>query len=276
MKTRHIFISVAVIAFAVTAFLLLDMDNAIANSTNRPTYDSISAEVFKDLPPYPSNFIIIKRDVYAGQITDLNHISENVYKQPEFYPTWESSGLQWFRNHDYSRWGVHGYGFFPGEISYTAQNMTASDAIDIYSFLHTSWGIETWQGVKLIPVYDDNYFDVSILPEDILLDPTFPNFYSNWSQVINMKITAKRPVPTGTYVFSIRFSSPSNELSNLWTWQALDRYTDGKQHNEIQKCIDSNIESKQCTELIELRQNKYVSGAEFEPSKQFRVEIRVI
>lgn len=276
MKVAYIITSLAVIAIAVTAFTLWYIDNADASTAaSRPKYDSISADVFKDLPAFPANFTVIKRDVYAGQITDLNHISEHVYKQPELYPTWESNGLQWFQNHDYSRWGVHGYGFFPGELSYSVTNMTAGDTIDIYSFLHTSWGIETWQGLKLNPVYNSDYFNVAITPSDVLLEPTFPKFYTNWSQKITMKITAKELIPAGTYDFSITFSSPSNELSSLWMWQALDRDTEGKQHNEIQKCIDSSIETKQCIELIELRQNKYVSGAEFEPSKQFRVEIKV-
>jgi hypothetical protein len=275
MKLWHIVTSIAVIALAVTVFLIIDMDNAIAKDTDRPKYDFINADVFKELPAYPANFVILKRDVYNGQITDLNRIPESIYKQPELYPTWETNGQKWYINHDYSRWGVHGYGFFPGERSYTVSNMTARDTINVYSFLHTSWGIETWQGLKLIPEYNNDYFDVTLTPDELLLEPTFPKFYSNWSQKINMLITAKRPVPEGDYKFSISFTTPSSANSNLWTWQALDKYTNNKYHNEIQKCILSNIESEDCSNLIELRQNKYVSGDTFAPSKQFTVEIKV-
>jgi hypothetical protein len=275
MKLWHIITSIAVMALAVTAFALIDMDNVIAKNTNRPKYDSIEPTVFKDLPEYPANFTVIKRDIFAGQITDLSNISENIYKQPELYPTWEANGQKWFTNHDYSRWGVHGYGLFPGELSYTVSNMTSGDTVNVYSFLHTSWGIETWQGLKLIPEYNNNIFDVSLTPDEVLLEPTFPKFYSNWSQKINMLITAKRPVPQGDYQFSISFTTPSSINSNLWTWQALDKYTNNKYHAEIQKCIDSKLESEQCKNLIELRQNKYVSGDTFAPSKQFTVEIKV-
>ena len=275
MKLVHIVTSIAVIALAVTVFLIIDMDNAITNNANRPQYDSISADVFKELPAYPANFTILKRDIYDGQIKDLNRISDSVYKQPELYPTWESNGQKWFTEHDYSRWGVHGYGFFPGELSYTVSNMTEGDTVNVYSFLHASWGIETWQGLKLIPEYDNDYFDVSITPNELMLEPTFPKFYQNWSQKVNMLITAKQAVPAGTYTFSIQFTKPSNANSDKWNWEALDKYTEGKNHNEIQKCIDSKINSGQCNSLIELRQNKYVSGDTFAPSKQFTVDVKV-
>jgi hypothetical protein len=274
MKLARIVTFLAVIGLAITVSILVYMDNADAKVNSRPKYDSISADVFKDLPEYPANFAILKRDIYNGQITDLNRIPENVYRQPEVYPTWDN-GQKWFTEHDYSRWGVHGYGFFPGELSYTVANMTAGDTINIYSFLHTSWGIETWQGLKLIPVYNNYYFDVSLTPDETLLEPTFPKFYNNWSQKINMLIIAKRPVPQGYYKFSISFTTPSGTNSNLWTWQALDKYTNSKYHNEIQKCIATNLESEQCNNLIELRQNKYVSGDTFAPSKQFTVDIKV-
>jgi len=280
MKRWHIVTSIVVIVLAMAAFLLFSVDNTVNASeiipNSRPQYDSIPNEVFKDLPDYPSNFVILKRDIFNGQITNLNKIPDNIYKQPELYPTWETNGQKWFTDHDYSRWGVHGYGFFPGEISYDISNMAAGDEVNTHSFLHTSWGIETWQGLKLIPVYDHDYFDVSITPSETLLEPTFPKFYNNWSQKINMHIIAKEQVPQGDYSFSIKFGTPSNLNSNTWMWEVLDKYTDNQYHDEIQKCKDSLSQKEKCDSLIGLKQNKYISGDTFAPSNQFTVKINVI
>ncbi len=79
----------------------------------RPSYDGINDSVFTDLPNYPDNFAVIKRDFYTSQISDYQRIGEQYWKQPEWYPTWERNGLGWFNDHDYSRWGGHGYGFMP-------------------------------------------------------------------------------------------------------------------------------------------------------------------
>lgn len=244
---------------------------------SRPVYNNINTEVFSELPEYPKNFNIMKRDIYSGQIIELNKVNENIWKQPEFYPTWEQNGLTWFQNHDYSRWGVHGYGFFPAELSYTVSNMTSNDQLDVYSFLHTSWGIETWQGLKLIPISSNsNLFNVVVTPNDILMDPTFPKLYENWTQKIHMQITAKQSIPKGIYTFSIGFQTPSAELSNKYTWEAVDKFTDNKYHGEIEKCINL-LQDEKCNNLIELRQNKYISGgANFAPNKQYTITLIAI
>lgn len=286
MKSKYIIISISAIIIVIAGILYfsLSLDNVnaridINNTNGRPIYNGIESSVFNDLPDYPSNFVIIRRDVYSNQIIELNRISESIYKQPEFYPTWNTNGLMWFTHHDYSRWGVHGYGFFPGELNYNIHNMSKDDIINVYSFLHTSWGIETWQGIKLIPDIlmkaDTRYFDVTLTPNEVLLEPTFPKFYNNWSQIVNMQIVAKEQVPEGQYKFIIRFESPSNDNNNKWTWNVIDKYTDNKFHHEIQKCIN-NIQTERCNELIELRQNKYVHGTAFTPSNQYTVTINII
>ncbi len=281
MKIAYIIILISVIAIAVAGifYSTINPDNVRAElPLDRPTYNDVDNNiVFNELPEFPSNFDIIKRDVYDGQITDLNKVSESIYKQPEFYPTWERNGLSWFIDHDYTRWGVHGYEFYPGEISYNVVNMTVGDEINIYSFLHTSWGIETWQGLRLVPEYNSNYFEVSITPDEVLLEPTFPKFYNNWSQKTTLNIIATQPVPTGIYTFSVKFDAPSSKTSNVWLWQTIDKYTENKFHNEIQKCMDSISYPEKCDTWTESRQNKYISsGGAFAPSNQYTVIINAI
>lgn len=235
----------------------------------------INNTVFSDLPAIPANFTMIKRDLYGNQIKDLSKISDSVYKQPEFYPTWERNGRSWFTEHDYSRWGVHGWGIFPSEISYSISNMSAGDTMEIYSFLHTSWGIETWQGLKIIPKYNTTYFNVQTVPEEILLEPTFPKFYYNWTQRLSLNITAKQKIPAGTYSFSFNVISPSDKKNEEWVWDVLDKYTNSLYHSEIQECKKQAQVSEKCSSLLELRQQKYIAGGMFAPSNQFTATIVV-
>lgn len=242
---------------------------------SRPIYSNIDFGVFEDLPKYDKNFVLIKRNFYDNQIKDLTKIPESVYKQPEFYPTWESNGIGWFTRHDYSRFGVHGYGTFPSEIGYSIINMSKGDSIDIYTFFRTSWGIETWQGVKLDPVYNNSLFDVKMNPDVMLLEPTFPKFYEKWTNIIQLNITAKEKIPSGTYTFSFTISSPSEKQNEEWSWYVLDKYTNNKYHDEINECKKNvNLKSR-CDTLIALTQNKYVAGGQYAPSNLFTATVAV-
>ena len=278
MNAKIVIISaISLVIAGIIFFILIPSNTTIESESNyiRPTYNGIDPIVFNDLPDIPENFTIIKRYIYEGQIKDLSKVTDQMYKQPEFYPTWERNGIGWFTNHDYSRWGVHGYGFFPGEIGYNVINMSTNDEIIIHSFLHTSWGIETWQGLRLIPEYDTNYFNVDVTPTEVLLDPTFPKFYIGWAHRVVLTVTAIKPVPEGTYTISIKFGVPSSKTSDEWMWKTIDESLDKKYHDEIQKCIGT-ARTDRCAELIELRQSKYISsGGAFAPSKQYKVVISV-
>jgi hypothetical protein len=227
--------------------------------------------LFRDLPPKERNFSIIKRDFYDNQIRDLSKISPNIYKRPEFYPTWERNYNMWYLGHDYTRWGVHGYGIFPSEIQYSVINMSAGDVLNIYTFIKTSWGIETWQGLKLNVVYNTTLFNAEAEPDLLLLEPTFPHFYYNWTRLVKIKVTAKEKIPQGQYRFGITVSSPPEDVSEIWLWDVLDRYTDNEYHDQIAAC--KNRRADNCDELIKIRQNKYVSAGMFTPSSLFTAVI---
>ena len=134
-------------------------------SDSVPVFSSIDVATEK-LPLKHERFDLIKRNFYDSQISDFTSLGESMWKRPEFYPTWERSGIQNYEEHDYTRWTVYGYGFFPGVQSWTARNMTTGDNITYYSYLHSSWGVETWQGMKLVSIHDESLFDVTITPNE--------------------------------------------------------------------------------------------------------------
>lgn len=264
-------VALVFLVVGISAAIFYQSENPI--QAGRPSYEGINSTVFADLPDYPARFTLIKRNFYDGQINDFTRLNSSFWKQPEFYPTWESNGIFWFTRHDYNRWGVHGYGLFPSEISYTAGNMSQGDGFSVYTLIHTSWGIETWQGIKINPVYNTTLFDVKIEPDVLLLDPTFPKFYYNWTQMLRYSITAKQQIPKGQYEFSLYISSPATEQSKIWTWDVLDKYTNNLYHEQILECRKQL--SDKCNSLLEMRQNKYVVGGQYAPSNLFTAFVTV-
>lgn len=265
-------VAIVVLSSIIATAVLYDSKTEPLKEANQRDAE-INETVFSELPTVPENFVLIKRDFYSSQINDLSRINESYWKQPEWYPTWERNGRGWFTEHDYSRWGVHGYGFFPSEISYSVSNMSAKDGMEIYSFFRASWGIETWQGLKITPKYNTTYFDVQAFPIEILLEPTFPKFYYNWTQRLTLKITAKQKVPAGVYTFSVDIGSPSGKKNEEWVWEVLDKYTNNLYHSEIQECKKQAQVSEKCSNLLELRQQKYIPGGSFAPSNQFTATV---
>ena len=280
MNKKYLFISIPVIVLLITGLLIFnneDKNKALAiqtNITNVSVNISIS-NVLEDIPVAHENFTLIRRNFYDNQIRDLTKLSKNVYKRPEFYPTWESNGIRWYINHDFSRFGVHGYGTFPSEIHYTIANMSKEDSMEIYTFFHTSWGVETWQGVKLNPIYNQTLFDVEITPNTILLEPTFPKVYYNWTDLIKINVKAKQQIPVGNYAFSFYISSPSETQNEEWSWYVLDKYTNNRYHDEINECKKQESIKSRCDEIITLIQNKYVAGGQFSPSNLFTAIVEV-
>lgn len=263
----------AVVIIAIVSIYMLQASPEVLATTEppqRPQYEGISPEVFADLPSYPENFALMKRNFYDSQIRDFERIQDTYWKQPEWYPTWQKN-TGWFTRHDFKRWGVHGYGTFPSQISYSVTNMSAGDTINIYTYLHTSYGIETWQGVKVRLIYNESLFSIRAEPEELLLEPTFPKFYHNWTQKLLLNVIAKQKIPRGEYKIQMAMDAPTEQASDEWVWDVLDKYTNNLYHEQIESCKKQLSEG--CNSLLELRQNKYVVGGYFAPSNLFTATI---
>jgi len=169
----------------------------------------IDPAVFSKLPKYP-------KDLNG----DLN------WKQPEFYPRFEEEGVKYYVNPPLNYLGFYGYGAFPSDVILdVGQNEQIVKTTNFY----TSWFVVTYQGLKLIPIIPDNakdYFEVSIEPENILLEPTFPVFEYNWTQKVTIKVNVKNP-PKGEYTIGIGVSEPESRFSDIWFKKYGGRYIAG-------------------------------------------------
>ena len=275
MDSKGAIIVLVCIAVLSLSYGCIDIDTeSIVMDDNEKTNSSVQTgdfnidSVTQRLPEKPETYELIKRNFYDSQIDDFTQLDIGVWKNPDFYPTWDRSGIISFTEHDYTRWGVHGYGFFPSEASWGVTNMQAGDELTFHTFLHTAWGVETWQGVKLAPVCNSELFDVTLSPNEFYLEPIYPFFYEEWTKMIEFKVVAKTDVPTGTYPITLKVESPSKELNEQWSWDVLNKFTDEKYESEINTC-KINHEAEMCDKFVILRQNKYVSGSMFTPSNVY-------
>lgn len=167
--------------------------------------------VFSKLPSYPKDF---SKEINSP---------ESFWKQPEFY-NFESS-IEYYINPPVGYRGYYGFGAYPSERRVT---MKAGDERETFTYFHTSWFVNKYQGLKLNPVIDEeikDYFDIEIEPEVILLEPTFPVFEYNWTQKIIIKIKAKDP-PQGKYMIGVDASEPSLEYSQKWFEKYGNKYVE--------------------------------------------------
>ena len=178
-------------------------------------------KVFANLPPLPGDFSRVLGDLYTGEV-QMGKIGEEYYLQPEFYPTFADTieVMQFPRQH----WGVLGFGVFPSTVKVTS----SGEPFSVATIFHTSWLVETYQGMRLEVVMDaekDRFFDVSLNPDIILLEPAYPVFGKDWAQKILITVTPHQP-PPGTYLIGIAPTSPPGEFSQKWSSQ-YEKYTEG-------------------------------------------------
>ncbi|MDD5318015.1 MAG: hypothetical protein PHF51_04790 [Candidatus ainarchaeum sp.] len=119
--------------------------------------DYLPGEIFQYLPPFPRDFYWVKTMVELGMLTDINAIPSEYYKQPELYPRFESTGVDLMLHPPVGRFGAWGFGTYPSEVLLTAKvNETTGVETDTYVIFHTSWLVETYQGLKLDAAYPDS------------------------------------------------------------------------------------------------------------------------
>ncbi len=226
-------------------------------SSNRPQYCNengcVNPLIFKELPVLPDDFEEVRVMIQYSQFSVLENFTPgvpdyNYFVQPELYPTWKDQGVKFYTGVQEGSApgyiGVYGYGAYPGDAiispSDGAEVKPGMDLV-IVTFFHAGWRIGNYQGMKLNAVYPqsgrigkglgeilvdqdpsvvENYFDVEIEPEVILLEPTFPIFFNNWSQRIN------EGTPPGDYLIGIRPSTAPEKYRYDWNREYRLMYVD--------------------------------------------------
>jgi len=247
---------------------LLHFDNL--NPSPKETCGNLP-EYLQGISPKPDDFDFALRKMRKE--ADICEVSEAYYLQPDFYgESWED-GKHQYDEHDYSRWLVYGYGAYPASPKATFSSNKVGEEEQICTLYRTGWGVETWQGIKLVPE-KSKYFEVVIDPDEFLLPPTFPNFDRGWVKKLNITVRIKQTPSVGTYNIVVNAVSPSEEKSKKWESEVLKKNISIRRM--LEECIMQNIEKElnlKCEELIRDRRNKYVESGNINVGERLTIMI---
>jgi len=203
-----------------------EVGELVPGVTTRPDY--LNESWFEQLPPFPTDLYQLRNQIRYGEFWDMASIGEEYYKQPEFYPTFESVGLPLLER----RTGMSPYGFgaYPADV----QVITfPNDNITLATFFFSSWGVETYQGMGLGyrvtgPGGEEvDYLEAEVEPDAIALGPNYPVFEPEWAQKVVVNIHVKEGTPVGTYTLSIDPAEVPAEKHDEWSALYGGLYTEG-------------------------------------------------
>lgn len=279
MKIVFILIILAILTIGIVVFNIYD-EKSGQQLGDMSIYDK-NQKISDQKIPKPDNFIQIRRDVQKGVFYDLENLSKEYYLQPDFYPSYKANSS----GHDYTRWGVHGYGAYPGEISYNIKDFEKGQYVSIFTFVKASEDIETFQGMKFNydisynqnagDQYNDGLFDVYVNPNTVMFSPTFPERSEyvigpriyDWAYKLETTIVAKSSIPPGIYKFKLETSPPDDAIQKLY-------YEDIQKINQVwYKCPGND--DRCSNNIVELRKRVYVNGGQFQADKFFNIVINV-
>ncbi len=182
----------------------------VSQTPSRPEY-ALDRAIFENLPDFPLDFYFV--DFQAENFIS-DSATESYYKQPEFYPTWETSGVDTFKNPVPDRASILGIGAYPADRT---TNIRGDGEVNVTVFFHSSWSVQTYQGMRLNIINPvPEYFDISLDKNDLVLGPNYPKFDNQWAQKVIVRIRSKN-APSGNYTIGLNPSAPPKEKSTEWS-----------------------------------------------------------
>ncbi|MDO8661573.1 MAG: hypothetical protein Q7K43_06800, partial [Candidatus Woesearchaeota archaeon] len=131
-------------------------------------------EIWGELPKVPKDFSETAYALAQGRYYSIGLLEEEYFSQPEFYPNFKTQALRYWTTPDASSWTPQGYGQYPAQ-QFDVLTKGEREEFTGVVFFHTSWGVEGFQGVTLVPTsFAQKYFDITISPDTFLLGATVP------------------------------------------------------------------------------------------------------
>ena len=223
------------------------------------------SEIFSELPPIPKDFWRYRYQLMRGDIAmeTLANLTSDYYEQPEwirdnFYRESEpdsygtcregildeernvciAGGIVNWKEPDIYHWTPEGYGTYPNIMGNVLKQ---GESDDLYTFFHTSWKVETYQGFSLVPRYyttitgfenvkyvdpetAKKYINITLDPNVVLMSPTYPKFIPGWSKKIRMHIDVADDAPPGKYAVGFDVAKAPKVNETIWSMQYHELY----------------------------------------------------
>ncbi len=167
-------------------------------------------EIFSHLPTISREQM---EQIYAlekGNTQELNTIPREVYIQPEFYPTFQTQGInEWILAPEEPAYKT-GVAATPAEQEGTITKGETSFQTTL--FVNSAWGVNNYQATGFrYTIEPQTDLGIVFIPQTIVLGPNFPVFTSNWAKKVTVQgFFSGEPQP-GTYIIHIYPDNPDEK-----------------------------------------------------------------
>lgn len=173
------------------------------------------AEIYAALPAPREQFEIDLNTFEKGTGIEIANIPMESYLQPEFYPTFSTSGLDTWINAAGPKQSTVGYAATPAE----QEAVIAADVNEFETtlFVGSGWGVTYYQGMAFrYTITPAAPITLEFSPNSFLMGPTFPAFDAGWVHPVRITGRIHQPLAAGTYTINIYPADPSEEDQLNW------------------------------------------------------------
>ena len=191
----------------------------------RQTYGIDETDIYRQLPPPSETFAQDVNTLNYGNGLSVNQIPPESYLQPEFYPTFESTGIKTWVEATAPLTNTFGFASTPAEQQATLE--ADSNGFTTTLFIGSAWGVTYYQGMGFrYTIQPAANIQLQFSPNHVLMGPTFPIFTPEWLHKITIDGTIGEEVEGGEYTINIFPADAPIEAQEAW-YAAHPRYING-------------------------------------------------
>ncbi len=191
----------------------------------KENYGITEDDIYAQLPPTPASFQNDVNTLHYGNGISIGQIPLESYRQPEFYPTFSTSGIKTWATAPATLPNTIGIASTPA----VQEAVLAPDTNGFSTtlFVGSAWGVTYYQGMgfryRIQPAAN---IQLQFTPPHVLLGPTFPVFTPEWIHRITIDAQIPPEVPPGQYQITIYPASAPIEQQEKW-YATHSRYING-------------------------------------------------
>lgn len=189
------------------------------------TYGINEEDIFAQLPLPSETFLVDVNTLHYGNGETTNLITPQSYLQPEFYPTFTTSGVGVWKNAPEQYPNTVGLASTPADQQ--AELTEDTNTFSTTLFIGSAWGATYYQGIAfrytVSPAAD---IQLTFNPPLVLAGPTFPTFTPEWMHKITVQGTIAPTVEEGKYTITILPADAPVPVQEEW-YSTHPRYVNG-------------------------------------------------